>query len=194
MLLMWNTRYCVFPCRSQFMTRRTSRGSVWSLLRTARTSWSVVSTTSAPWRWSVERKSNYKTRHTTENIYLICDNQPVLQGVLMIQQCCICVCLPAGQDMSTPVSVDSSLCWRGASILTGSRGVAATPTTSRGWCPSAPSALLWVCISFQQLLSPSVWPLTCLQKRLMKSEEALNLVPQTDWSGFKVSCVASCWL
>lgn len=44
----------------------------------------------------------------------------------------ICLLLTAGQDMSTPASVDSSLCWRGESILTGSRGAAATPTTLRG--------------------------------------------------------------
>ena len=48
---------CVLS-RSQFMTRRTSRGSVWSLPQPARTSWSVASTTSAPSRWSVARKSN----------------------------------------------------------------------------------------------------------------------------------------
>lgn len=57
----------------------------------------------------------------------------------------VCFSLTAGQDMSTRASVDSSLCWRGGSTLTGSHGVAATPTTLRGWCPSAPSALR--CIS-----------------------------------------------
>lgn len=66
---------------------------------------------------------------------------------------CTCVCMSvcllgtAGQDMSTPASVDSSLCWREESILTGSRGAAATPTTLRGWCPSAPSAPLWASVS-----------------------------------------------
>lgn len=43
--------------RSQFTTRRTSRGSAWNLPQPARISWSVASTTSAPWRWSVARKS-----------------------------------------------------------------------------------------------------------------------------------------
>lgn len=45
-------------CRSQFMTRTTSRGSVWSLPQRVRTSWSAASATSAPWRWSVARESN----------------------------------------------------------------------------------------------------------------------------------------
>lgn len=54
-------RYILHECvyflyRSQFMTRRTSRGSVLNLPQPARTSWSVVLTTSVPSRWSVERK------------------------------------------------------------------------------------------------------------------------------------------
>lgn len=43
--------------RSRFTTRRTSRESVWSLPPPARTSWNPARTTSAPSRWSVERKS-----------------------------------------------------------------------------------------------------------------------------------------
>lgn len=85
----------------------------------------------------------------------ISDHRSVLWSVLM-HVCFVCY-VTAGQDMSTPASVDSSLCWREESILTGSHGAAATPTTLRGWCPSAPSALLWVfCPTPKAPLSPAV--------------------------------------
>lgn len=54
---------CV-PFRSQFMTRRTSKGSVWSLPQHARTSWSAAWTTSALWRWSAERKWRKELRRS----------------------------------------------------------------------------------------------------------------------------------
>lgn len=54
------------------------------------------------------------------------------------------LCLAAGSATSTPVSAGSSSSWREESTLAGTPGAAATPITLRGWCPSAPSAPLWV--------------------------------------------------
>lgn len=76
---------CVFS-RSQFMTRRTSRGSVWSLPQHARTSWSAAWTTSALWRWSVARKSSREEKHRKN--YCACSrNLPKLYlYIFQIQQ------------------------------------------------------------------------------------------------------------
>lgn len=91
--------------------------------------------------------------------------------------CCVRVSLcPAGQDMSTLASVDSSLCWREESILTGNHGAAATPTTLRGWCPSAPSARLWVSLSLFPL-KKHVW----LVKLTHLISEARFLVWRANW-------------
>lgn len=50
--------------------------------------------------------------------------------------------LAAGWDTSTPASADSSLSWRRETTPALRPTAAATPTASRGWSPSGPSAVL----------------------------------------------------
>lgn len=103
--------------------------------------------------------------------------------VLHVVHVSVCLRGTAGQDMSTPASVDSSLCWREESIHTGSRGAAATPTTSRGWCPSAPSVLLWVSVQLLRLLFP-LFDVSWVSRRFQKSSKEFNLNHQIYPLGF----------
>lgn len=195
---------CVLLSRSQFTTRKTSKGSVWSLPRPARTSWSVASTTSAPWRWSVERESNNNSHRrklptvntsTCHCIYIWfynCTNGP---------SCCVYMCSSACWGQLGRIWA-LQLLW--TAVCAGERRVSSLGVVERQqrlphWEDDVlPPHLL--CCEFLShsngFCFHSIWLLMCLQKRDKKSTKFDSSNWPTwflVWQACRVTH-GSCWL